>query len=181
VRRGGFGGVVLFARNIRDPEQLAELTSSLPGLLVAVDEEGGDVTRLEAAAGSSFPGNLALGVVDDVALTRRVAAAIGGELASVGVNFDLAPVADLIVDPANPIVGVRSFGSDPALVSRHVAAFVEGCRASPSRRARSTFLGTASRSPIRTLSSPPSRRTWRRCLRGRSRRLRPRSRRACGR
>jgi beta-N-acetylhexosaminidase len=126
VRKGGFGGVVLFARNIRDPEQLAGLTSSLPGMLVAVDEEGGDVTRLEVVDGSSFPGNLALGAVDDVALTRRVAAAIGGELAAVGVNFDLAPVADVIVDPANPIVGVRSFGSDPALVSRHVAAFVEG-------------------------------------------------------
>src|SRR4051794_23901293 len=126
VRRGGFRGVVLFARNIRDPDQLADLTASLPGLLVAVDEEGGDVTRLEVAEGSSFPGNLALGAADDVALTRRVAAALGGELAAVGVNFDLAPVADVIVDPANPIVGVRSFGSDAALVSRHVAAFVEG-------------------------------------------------------
>src|ERR1051325_8729192 len=122
----GAGGVVLFARDIRSPEQLAELTASLPGLLIAVDEEGGDVTRLEAATGSSFPGNLALGAVDDEALTRRVGAAIGGELAAAGVNFDLAPVADVIVDPANPIVGVRSFGSDPALVSRHVAAFVEG-------------------------------------------------------
>ena len=122
----GAGGVVLFARDIRSPEQLAELTASLPGLLIAVDEEGGDVTRLEAATGSSFPGNLALGAVNDEALTRRVGAAIGGELAAAGVNFDLAPVADVIVDPANPIVGVRSFGSDPALVSRHVAAFVEG-------------------------------------------------------
>jgi beta-N-acetylhexosaminidase len=126
----GIGGVVLFARDIGSPEQLAELTASLraerPDLLIAVDEEGGDVTRLEAAMGSSFPGNLALGTVDDVDLTRRVAAAIGGELAAVGVNFDLAPVADVIVDPANPIVGVRSFGSDPALVARHVAAFVEG-------------------------------------------------------
>jgi beta-N-acetylhexosaminidase len=126
VRDGGYGGVVLFARNIRDSEQLAELTASLRGLLVAVDEEGGDVTRLEVAEGSSFPGNLALGAVDDTDLTRRVAAAIGGELAAVGVHLDLAPVADVIVDPANPIVGVRSFGSDPALVSRHVAAFVEG-------------------------------------------------------
>jgi beta-N-acetylhexosaminidase len=126
----GLGGVVLFARNVRDPEQLAELTASLRSeradLLIAVDEEGGDVTRLEAAAGSSFPGNLALGAVDDAALTRRVAAAIGGELASAGVNLDLAPVADVIVDPANPIVGVRSFGSDPRLVARQVAAFVEG-------------------------------------------------------
>jgi beta-N-acetylhexosaminidase len=127
---GGLGGVVLFARNIRDHEQLAELTSALraerPELLVAIDEEGGDVTRLEAAKGSSFPGNLALGAVDDLELTRRVAAAIGGELASVGVNLDLAPVADVIVDPANPIVGVRSFGSDAQLVARHVGAFVEG-------------------------------------------------------
>jgi beta-N-acetylhexosaminidase len=126
----GVGGVVLFSRDIGGPEQLAELTASLraerPDLLIAVDEEGGDVTRLEAEEGSSFPGNLALGAVDDVALTRRVGAAIGGELAAAGVNFDLAPVADVIVDPANPIVGVRSFGSDPALVSRHAAEFVEG-------------------------------------------------------
>ena len=127
---GGLGGVVLFARNIRDPEQLAGLTASLraerPDLLVAVDEEGGDVTRLEVDEGSAFPGNLALGAVDDTELTGRVAAAIGGELAAAGINLDLAPVADVIVDPANPIVGVRSFGSDPALVARHVAAFVQG-------------------------------------------------------
>jgi beta-N-acetylhexosaminidase len=127
---GGLGGVVLFARNIQDPEQVAALSSSLraeqPDVLIAVDEEGGDVTRLEASAGSSFPGNHALGAVDDVELTSRVAAAIGGELAAAGVNLDLAPVADVIVDPANPIVGVRSFGSDPDLVARHVAAFVQG-------------------------------------------------------
>ena len=126
----GLGGVVLFSRNVSDPEQLAALTASLraesPELMVAVDEEGGDVTRLETAAGSSFPGNLALGAVDDPVLTRRVAAAIGGELAAGGVNLDLAPVADVLVDPASAIVGVRSFGSDPQLVARHVAAFVEG-------------------------------------------------------
>jgi beta-N-acetylhexosaminidase len=126
IRGAGFGGVVLFARNIRDPEQLAALTSSLEGIVVAVDEEGGDVTRLEAATGSSFPGNLALGAVDDTALTRRVAAAIGGELGAAGVGLDLAPVADVLVDPGAAIVGVRSFGSDPALVARHVGAFVEG-------------------------------------------------------
>jgi len=127
---GGLGGVVLFAFNVRDPEQLTALTESLRAergeLVVSVDEEGGDVTRLEAARGSSFPGNLALGAVDDVGLTRRVAAAIGGELAAVGVNMNLAPVADVIVDPAAAIVGVRSFGSDPQLVGRHVAAYVEG-------------------------------------------------------
>jgi beta-N-acetylhexosaminidase len=126
----GLGGVVLFARNVRDPEQVsglcAELRAEQPNLLVATDEEGGDVTRLEAATGSSFPGNLALGAVDDLVLTRRVATAIGGELAAAGIDLDLAPVADVVVDSANPIVGVRSFGSDPLLVARHVAAFVEG-------------------------------------------------------
>ena len=126
----GLGGVVLFAGNVRDREQLAELTAVLRGdgedVVVAIDEEGGDVTRLEAERGSSYPGNRALGVVDDVGLTERVAAALGGDLADVGVNLDLAPVADLASDPASPIVGVRSFGADPEHVARHVGAFVRG-------------------------------------------------------
>ena len=66
------------------------------------------------------------GAVDDVELTEQVAAAIGAELAAVGVNLDFAPVADVLVNPANPVIGIRSFGSDPALVARHVAAFVRG-------------------------------------------------------
>ena len=86
-----------------------------------------------------------------------MAAAIGGELAAVGVNFDLAPVADVIVDPATPVVGIRSFGSDPDLVSRHVAAFVEGLQSAASPRARSTFRDTASRWPTRTWSCPSRR------------------------
>ena len=127
---GGLGGVVLFGKNIRDPEQLGRLTARLrderPGLLIATDEEGGDVTRLEAATGSSYPSHLALGVVDDVELTHAVATAIGSELAAVGVNLDFAPVADVNTNPDNPVIGVRSFGSEPGLVARHVAAFVDG-------------------------------------------------------
>ena len=84
------------------------------------------MTRLEAASGSSYPGNGALGVVDDAALTRRVAASIGAELAGVGVNLDFAPVADVNTNPQNPVIGIRSFGSDAELVARHVAAFVRG-------------------------------------------------------
>ena len=126
----GLGGVVLFAWNVESRAQVAELTAALRGergeLVVAIDEEGGDVTRLEAASGSSYPGNWALGVVDDVALTERVARAIGADLAAVGVNVDLAPVADVNSNPLNPIVGVRSFGSDPPLVARHVGAFITG-------------------------------------------------------
>lgn len=126
----GLGGVVLFSYNVRDAEGVAGLTAALradaPSLLVATDEEGGDVTRLEAARGSSYPGNLALGLVDDVELTRRVAGAIAGDLARAGVNLNLAPVADVNTNPRNPVIGVRSFGSEPELVARHVAAFVEG-------------------------------------------------------
>jgi beta-N-acetylhexosaminidase len=129
----GLGGVVLFARNVRDAEQLGALTAALraerPDVLVAIDEEGGDVTRLEADRGSSYPGNRALGVVDDVALTERVAAAIGADLRAVGVNLDFAPVADVASNPDNPVIGVRSFGEEPALVARHVAAFVTGLQA----------------------------------------------------
>jgi beta-N-acetylhexosaminidase len=126
----GLGGVVLYAWNVRAPAQVRALTDALraeqPELVVAIDEEGGDVTRLEAVTGSSYPGNLALGVVDDVELTRAVAGAMAADLAAVGINLDLAPVADVNTTAANPIIGVRSFGSEPELVARHVAAFVHG-------------------------------------------------------
>ena len=122
----GLGGVVLFAGNVESPEQVARLTSALHGLLVAVDEEGGDVTRLEARTGSSYPGALALGTVDDTGLTSDVAAALAADLAAAGITMNLAPVADVNTNPNNPVIGVRSFGFDPELVARHVVAFVEG-------------------------------------------------------
>ncbi len=78
------------------------------------------------AEGSPYPGNAALGVVDDVALTRDVYAAIGGDLARLGINIDLAPCADVLVPGGSAVVGTRSFGSDPGLVARHVAAAVAG-------------------------------------------------------
>ena len=83
----GLGGVVLFAWNVESPRAAARADrrparGARRTLLVAIDEEGGDVTRLEAATGSSYPGNAALGVVDDVELTERVAASLGAELAA---------------------------------------------------------------------------------------------------
>jgi beta-N-acetylhexosaminidase len=126
----GLGGVILFAHNIRSDSQLRALTTQLravrPDLLIGVDEEGGDVTRLEAGSGSSYPGNLALGAVDDVAATRAVAASIGADLARSGVNLNLGPVADVNSNPDNPVIGVRSFGANAALVARHTSAYVEG-------------------------------------------------------
>ncbi|MBO0654989.1 glycoside hydrolase family 3 protein [Streptomyces triculaminicus] len=129
----GLSSVGLFGRNVASPEQLAALTAQLRAerddVLVAIDEEGGDVTRLEVRTGSSFPGNLALGAVDDTALTRDVAHELGRRLAACGVNLNWAPSADVNSDPDNPVIGVRSFGADPALVARHTAAYVEGLQA----------------------------------------------------
>lgn len=126
----GLASVGLFGRNIASPEQLAALTAQLRAerddVLVAIDEEGGDVTRLEVRSGSSFPGNHALGAVDDTGLTRDVAAELGRRLAACGVNLNWAPSADVNSNPDNPVIGVRSFGSDPLLVARHTAAYVEG-------------------------------------------------------
>ncbi|MEV7995796.1 glycoside hydrolase family 3 protein [Streptomyces sp. NPDC086077] len=126
----GLASVGLFGRNISSPDQLAALTAQLRAerddVLVAIDEEGGDVTRLEVRTGSSFPGNHALGAVDDVELTREVAAELGRRLAACGVNFNWAPSADVNSNPDNPVIGVRSFGADPALVARHTAAYVTG-------------------------------------------------------
>ncbi|RBM23246.1 glycoside hydrolase family 3 protein [Streptomyces sp. PT12] len=126
----GMTGVGLFGRNVVSPEQLAGLTGRLraakPDVLIAIDEEGGDVTRLEVHGGSSFPGNHALGSVDDPELTRDVAAALGRRLAACGINLNWAPSADINTDPDNPVIGVRSFGDDPALVARHTVAYVEG-------------------------------------------------------
>src|SRR5690348_8357319 len=117
----GLGGVVLFARNCVDDDQVRTLTDSLrrdrPDLLVAVDEEGGDVTRLDAATGSPYPGHLALGVADDVDATAAVAEGIARRLARVGADWNLAPVADVNSNPHNPVIGVRSFGSSPDVVA----------------------------------------------------------------
>lgn len=129
----GLGSVVLFARNVTDHDQLAALTATLrserPDVIVAIDEEAGDVTRIESARGSSRPGNFALGAVDDEALTEEVARDLGVELAALGVTLDYAPDADVNSNPANPVIGVRSFGANPTLVARHTAAWVRGLQA----------------------------------------------------
>ncbi|MEU6999105.1 glycoside hydrolase family 3 N-terminal domain-containing protein [Nonomuraea sp. NPDC046570] len=126
----GLAGVVLFSRNINGPGQVAELTAALraesPAVLVGVDEESGEVTRLEVASGSSRPGSYALGVVDDVELTEELARDLGNDLAAAGVTIDFAPSADVNSNPDNPVIGLRAFGAEPDLVARHARAFVRG-------------------------------------------------------
>ncbi|MDQ1555711.1 MAG: beta-N-acetylhexosaminidase, partial [Actinomycetota bacterium] len=93
--RLGLAGVCLFASNIESREQLRGLTTAIrranPLALIAIDEEGGDVTRLYSDQGSPYPGNALLGRADDPAATEAVARAVGIELRSVGVNLDFAP------------------------------------------------------------------------------------------
>jgi beta-N-acetylhexosaminidase len=125
----GLAGVTFFGPNVvGDTSTLtAALRAAAPvEPVIAIDEEGGDVTRLAYASGSPYPGNAALGAVDDVSLTRSVYAAIGADLARLGINTNLAPDADVLDLSGSAVVGTRSFGSDTALVARHVAAAVSG-------------------------------------------------------
>lgn len=131
--REGLGGVCLFAMNTPDIATTRALCDQLsglnPDLCISADEEGGDVSRLEAATGSSLPGNEALGALDDADVTRQTGAAIGAMVRAAGIHLTLAPVLDVASNPYNPVISVRSFGNDPGLVARHGAAFIEGLHA----------------------------------------------------
>jgi len=129
LAEGRVAGICLFGRNVIDRYQLADYLAEVQqvagdDLIVAVDQEGGGVLRLLDVPFP--PPAMALGAADDVALTEAVAAATGRALAAVGINLDFAPVADVNSNPLNPVIADRSFGADPALVARHVAAFVRG-------------------------------------------------------
>jgi len=138
IREYGVGGVVLFARNVDAPEQVAELVRELQTvardayhdlpLLVAVDQEGGRVARLRAPW-TAWPPLRALGRAGSVDLARRMGAALGTELRACGIRWDFAPVVDVDTNPANPVIGDRSLGDDPELVGRLGAALITGMQA----------------------------------------------------
>ena len=128
------GGIVLFrAKNMGSLSELRQLTAALqkaaaqtgqPPLLIAADQEGGQLMAIGDA--TPFPGNMAIGATRSEKLAYKVGRALGREVAAVGVNVDFAPVCDVNNNPANPVVGTRSFGESPALVSRLSAALVRG-------------------------------------------------------
>jgi len=127
----GLGGVCYFGSNTADGLwPVVELSTAIkaanPRAVIAVDEEGGDVTRLHALDGSPVLGPAALGAADDLVLTRDTGRAIGAEMAAVGINLDFGPVADVNSNPDNPVIGTRSFGTDPVRAAAHVAAWVTG-------------------------------------------------------
>ncbi len=128
--RDGLAGVCLFATNIESRAQLRALTTAIreanPLALIAIDEEGGDVTRLYSSSGSPYPGNALLGRIDDVDFTASVATSVGWELRRAGVNLNFAPDVDINSNPENPVIGSRSFGATADLVARHTSAWVTG-------------------------------------------------------
>ena len=129
LERLGVGGVILFRRNVETPAQIAALTVAIHALpshpLVAIDHEGGRVMRL-AEPFTPFPPAAAVGRTGDPDLAFRVGYAMAEELASVGIDLNFAPVLDVHSNPANPIIGDRAFGSDPALVAELGVALMRG-------------------------------------------------------
>jgi beta-N-acetylhexosaminidase len=138
LHHGRVGGVVLFRhKNMGSIAELRRLTSVLqtaarqagqPPLLIAADQEGGQLMAM--GQGTPFPGNMALGAVRSEDLAYRVGRALGNELSAVGINVDFAPVCDVNSNPRNPVIGIRSFGEDPKLVASLSTAMVRGIQRS---------------------------------------------------
>ncbi len=130
----GFGGVIVFAQNCQDAKQTTSLiksmqTANLEGgaessLLISIDQEGGYITRLNT--GTAMPGNMAIAATGETENAYRAAYVIGNELAVQGINVDFAPVMDVNNNPANPIIGVRSFSDNPEVVAQFGAKYIEG-------------------------------------------------------
>ncbi|MFD0803585.1 glycoside hydrolase family 3 protein, partial [Streptomonospora algeriensis] len=132
------GGFIYFPENLSGPEQIARMSNGLQDaaadggagipLFLGIDQEQGMVARLPV--GTRFPDAMAVGATRDTAHARALAGATAAELTALGINLDYAPVADTNTDPDNPVIGIRSFGSEPELVSEmaaaEAAAFSEG-------------------------------------------------------
>lgn len=125
------GGFLLYPSNIPSGERLLELTRTLQGaagypLLFGIDQEGGPFSSYRSAEATLFPGQMALGASGDPALAEAVGAASARELSALGVNLVFGPVADVMSNPDNPIIGIRSFGAEPQTVSAFALAYAKG-------------------------------------------------------
>lgn len=137
VERGRPGGIVLFGHNVGSPTATATMINRLQSsaletagvpLLVAADQEGGIVLRLRRGF-TAWPNVMALAATRDPDLATRVGEGIASEMAAVGFNMDLAPVTDVLSNPSNTVIGVRSFGSVPSIVSTFSTAMLHGLHA----------------------------------------------------
>jgi beta-N-acetylhexosaminidase len=130
----GIRAVILFARNVPEPEGLRSLTAAVQAALaddlpaiVSIDQEGGQVARIRQGV-VALPAMMALGATRDRNLARRAGRRLGHDLRALGINLDFAPVLDLAVDERNTVIGSRSFGSEPELVADLGLAFAAGLR-----------------------------------------------------
>ena len=134
AREADLGGVILFARNVEAPEQVAELACAAGALSrhsppwVSIDQEGGRVARLRAPF-TRWPPMRALGDSRDAALATRFGRALARELRAVGVTLDYAPVLDVDTNPHSPVIGDRSLSDEPARTARLGAAVIDGLQA----------------------------------------------------
>ncbi len=133
LEQGRIGGIILFARNVASPGQVARLVDSLRRaarhpLLITIDQEGGIVARLREGFTES-PGAMALGAGGSEALAEGVSAALGRELRALGFNLNLAPVVDIGHDSGNPVIGTRTLGVEAGTVARLAVAQVRGFQA----------------------------------------------------
>lgn len=147
IAAGRISGVILFARNVASPAQLAALTGALHAaaprpLLIAIDQEGGVVARLRQGFTES-PGAMALAASGSEALAEQVSAVLGRELRALGINWNLAPTLDLTHNIHNPSVGVRSLGTDPARVAALGVAQVRGFQSAGVAATAKHFPGKA--------------------------------------
>lgn len=138
LRRVKPGGVILFGYNVGSASELKAYTAAMQRtavtvwgepLLISVDQEGGRVHRIEDGV-TAFPGNMAAGVAGDDELTYLWGRVLGAELRALGVNMNLAPDVDVNINPANPVINTRSFGSDTSLVTRMGRAYIRGLQES---------------------------------------------------
>ena len=145
-----FGGVILFADNVKTTEQSFNLVQDLQAenlegkespvpMLIGIDQEGGIVYRL--GSGSALPGNMAVGATGDTEYAKRAGAIIGRELSALGINTDFAPVVDVNNNPNNPVIGLRSFGDDPYKVADYAVAMIQGINSSNVITAAKHFPG----------------------------------------
>lgn len=144
------GGVILFAQNVKTTEQTAKLTydlqqvaindedGNLP-LLTTIDQEGGIVTRL--GTGTNFPGNMAIGATKNEQSSYDTGSVIGKELNSLGINVNFAPSVDVNNNPLNPVIGLRSFSSNPDLVAKLGVKMIEGIQSNGVAAAAKHFPG----------------------------------------
>ncbi len=125
------GGMILFARNLKDPAQIVELTNGLQArsphfpLLIAIDQEGGRVSRLPAGF-TIFPPCGLIGACRSEELAYAAASITAAELRAVGINMNMAPVLDVHSNPDNPIIGDRAYGTEPQLVATLGLAAIRG-------------------------------------------------------